>query len=260
MLAAETGITAIVPVYNEVDTLAEIVQRLEQVALIRQIVLVDDASTDGSRELIRELCHHRQIDARFHDCNQGKGAAIRTGLPLVEQEHLIIQDADLEYDPQDICDLAEQLGSGVRVVYGSRLLGTCTGMKLTNYLGNRLLTMLFNLLYSQCLSDVETCYKLCSTTLLRQVGIEGNRFDFDPELSAKLARCGEPIVEVPISYRGRTCAEGKKIAARDAVSAIRAMWHYRSWLPADHRQTVQPPWRPGRTVAVQIGCHRTSET
>jgi glycosyltransferase involved in cell wall biosynthesis len=238
------------------------VRRLEQVDVIRQIVLVDDASTDGSRELIRDLCQRKQIDAHYHEYNKGKGAAIRTALPLVEQDFLIIQDADLEYDPLDIYRLARRLGSGTRVVYGSRLLGgNCTGMKVTNYLGNRLLTTFYNLIYSQCLSDVETCYKLCASSLLRQVGVDGNRFDFDPELSAKLARCGEPIVEVPISYHGRTYAEGKKIAARDAVTAIRALWHYRRWRPPAHSlQTSRFSWQPGRPVPVQLSCHRASET
>ena len=145
----------------------------------------------------------------------------------------LIQDADLEYDPQDIYRMAAALSTGARVVYGSRLLGggTRVGMRVANYCGNRALTLAFNLLYRQRLSDIETCYKLFVTALLRRVGIDRDRFDIDPELSAKLVRCGERIIEVPISYRGRSFKEGKKIRATDALDAIRALWHYRTWSP-----------------------------
>ncbi len=224
-------LSVIIPVFNEVGTLAEVVRALQKVANVRQIVLVDDGSDDGTEELVSEFSRQRLVTAKFHGQNLGKGAALRTGLELVEQDYVLIHDADLEYDPRDIPNLAAELGSGAQVVYGSRFRGHCVGMRWVNYWGNRLLTLLYNRLYDRKLSDIETCYKLCSSALLRRVGIDRARFDVDPELSAKFARCGEPIVEVPISYRGRTPSQGKKIAARDALDAFKTLWRYRSWEP-----------------------------
>ncbi len=231
MQHGDVPLSVIIPVFNEVGTLAEVIKGLQRVANVRQIVLVDDGSDDGTQDLVSELSRQRQVAARFHGKNRGKGAALRTGLELVEHDYVLIHDADLEYDPRDIPGLAAGLALGARVVYGSRLRGDCVGMRRANYWGNRLLTLLFNRLYNRDLSDIETCYKLCSSSLLRRVGIDRARFDVDPELSAKFARCGEPIVEVPISYRGRTPSEGKKIVARDAVDAFKTLWRYRSWEP-----------------------------
>jgi glycosyltransferase involved in cell wall biosynthesis len=227
----QTHLSAIIPVYNEVDTIEEIVRRLEAVTIVRQIVVVDDFSQDGTREIVNRLARDGRVDAFFHDRNRGKGAALRSGLKLVREEYLVIQDADLEYDPQDFYAMIEVVHTTqAQVVYGSRFMGKpCTGMLWSHWLGNRMLTSLFNLLYRQRLTDLETCYKLFNTELLRRLGIDNDRFDVDPELTAKVVRSGLRIYEVPVCYTGRPYLAGKKIRARDALSAIKTMWRYRNW-------------------------------
>ncbi|MGQ9503242.1 MAG: glycosyltransferase family 2 protein [Anaerolineae bacterium] len=222
-----------IPVYNEVDTIEEIVHRLELVSVVRQIIVVDDFSRDGTREIINRLAETGRVDAIFHDRNRGKGAALRSGLELVREEYLVIQDADLEYDPQDFYAMIEVVRANqAQVVYGSRFMGKPRiGMLWSHWLGNRALTLLFNLLYGQRLTDLETCYKLFSTRLLCRLGIDSDRFDVDPELTAKVVRSGHCIYEVPVCYVGRPYLAGKKIRARDALSAIKTMWRYRNWRP-----------------------------
>lgn len=226
-------IAAVIPVYNERDTLEEIVSRLERVDIVRQIVIADDGSIDGTRGVIEALAAAGRVDAVLHESNQGKGAALRSGLALVREEYLVIQDADLEYDPNDFPALVEAIHrQNAQVVYGSRFLGGArSGMLWTHYLGNRLLTLIFNLMYWRRLSDMETCYKLFRTNLLRRLRIEHDDFDVDPELTAKIVRAGLTIVEVPISYTGRSYVAGKKIRARHALSAVRTLWSYRRWQP-----------------------------
>ncbi len=230
---APIGLTAIVPVFNEADTIEEIVRRLEQVPVVRQIVVVDDHSSDGTQAIIQRLAAEGRVDASFHQRNRGKGAALRSGLELVQQEYLVIQDADLEYHPREFARMAEVVQrQGAQVVYGSRFLGAeRSGMLWTHYLGNRGLTLIFNLMFGRWLTDMETCYKLFRTSLLRQIGIDNDRFDVDPELTAKVVRAGYTIYEIPVAYTGRPYDAGKKIKPRDAFTAIETLWRYRRWRP-----------------------------
>jgi len=226
-------LSALIPVYNEVDTIEAIVARLEQVPAVRQIIVVDDCSTDATPERVRQLVAAGRVEAFFHQKNQGKGAALRQALRLAREDYLVIQDADLEYDPQDFGRMVEIITrTGAQVVYGSRFKGgPRTGMLWTHYLGNRLLTELFNVLYGQRLTDMETCYKLFRTTLLARLGIDNDRFDIDPEITAKVVRAGHQIHEVPVSYAGRPYLAGKKIRPTDALTAVRTLWRYRRWVP-----------------------------
>lgn len=227
------GISAIIPVYNEAETIEEIVRRLEQVPVIRQIVVVDDYSRDGTQAIVQRLVAEGRVLAVFHERNRGKGAALRSGLPLVREEYLAIQDADLEYDPRDFMKMAELIERyDAQVIYGSRFLGADrSGMLWTHYLGNRGLTLLFNLMFQRWITDMETCYKLFRTSLLRQIGIDNDRFDVDPELTAKVVRAGHKIYETSVSYVGRPYLAGKKIKPRDAFTAVETLWHYRRWRP-----------------------------
>jgi glycosyltransferase involved in cell wall biosynthesis len=226
-------LSALIPVYNEVDTLEQIVARLEQVPAVRQIIIVDDGSTDDTPGVIRRLAAAGRAEAFFHERNRGKGAALRNALTLAREDYLVIQDADLEYDPRDFEKMVALIaGEGAQVVYGSRFRGgPRSGMLWTHYLGNRLLTLLFNLLYWQWLTDMETCYKLFRTDLLCRLGIDNDRFDIDPEITAKVVRSGNRIYEVPVSYMGRPYLAGKKIRPKDALSAVKTLWKYRRWRP-----------------------------
>jgi glycosyltransferase involved in cell wall biosynthesis len=232
-VARRIHLTALVPVYNEAETIAEIVRRLEQISIIRQIIIVDDGSLDKTPAIVKRLSDARRVVALFHERNYGKGAALRDALKLAKEDYLVIQDADLEYDPKDFYAMARVVQeTGAQVVYGSRFLSTRrTGMLWTHYLGNRFLTKLFNVLYGQRLTDMETCYKLFRTDLLQQLGIVNDRFDIDPELTAKIVRAGHKIYEVPVSYAGRPYLAGKKVRPADALSAIKTLWVYRLWQP-----------------------------
>ena len=236
------GLSAIIPVYNEADTIEEIVRRLEQVPVIRQIVIADDASSDGTQAIIRRLVEEGRVAACFHERNSGKGAALRSGLRLVDQDYMVIQDADLEYDPRDFLRMVDLIVQhNAQVIYGSRFLGgSRTGMLWTHYLGNRGLTILFNILFRQRLTDMETCYKLFRTSLLRQVGIDNDRFDVDPELTAKVIRAGHSIYEIPVSYTGRPYLAGKKIKPHDALTAVATLWRYRRWRPLVSAEESRP--------------------
>jgi len=226
-------LSALVPVYNEAETIEEIVRRLEQISIIRQIVVVDDGSLDETPVIVKRLSDAGRVVAYFHERNYGKGAALRHAIELAEENYLVIQDADLEYDPQDFYAMARVVQeTGAQVVYGSRFLDARrTGMLWTHYFGNRFLTMFFNWLYGQRLTDMETCYKLFRTDLLKQLRIVNDRFDMDPELTAKIVRTGHKIYEVPVSYVGRPYLAGKKIRPADAISAIKTLWNYRHWQP-----------------------------
>jgi glycosyltransferase involved in cell wall biosynthesis len=227
-------LSALIPVYNEANTVDKIVAALEQVSIVRQIIIVDDGSTDGTGAVVRQLADAGRVVAHFHERNRGKGAALRQAAQMAHEEYLVIQDADLEYDPQDFKLMAESVQrTGAQVVYGSRFKGgRRTGMLWSHFLGNQLLTLAFNLVYRQRLTDIETCYKLFRTDLLLRLGIDHDRFDIDPEITAKVIRSGQRIVEVPISYAGRPYLAGKKIRPKDAFSALRTMWDYRHWRPA----------------------------
>jgi glycosyltransferase involved in cell wall biosynthesis len=223
------SLTVIMPVYNERATVAEVIRRMRAVEMpVRlQVIAVDDGSSDGSDKVLGAL-EDSTVRVLRHAKNQGKGAAIRTGLAEARGDLVLIQDADLEYDPDDWPKLLDPILRGkARVVYGSRFTGERKNMLPMHWLGNRLLSLVTNVLYSSTLSDMETCYKLFDSQVLDGLAIVSNRFDFEPEITAKILRRGHRIYEVPISYAGREPDEGKKITWRDGFGAMRALIKFR---------------------------------
>ncbi len=224
-----TKLSVIVPIFNERNTVVEIMRRMRAVDLPieREFVLVDDGSTDGTRQVLQQL---GDSTARVvtHPKNQGKGAAIRTGLEHVTGDLVLIQDADLEYDPEDWPKLLAPVFRGkATVVYGSRFTGERRNMLFLHWMGNRMLSLTTNVLYNTTLSDMETCYKLFDRRVLEGITIRSDRFDFEPEITAKVLRQGVRIYEVPISYTGREFDEGKKITWRDGFAALYALVKFR---------------------------------
>jgi len=222
-------LSVIVPVYNERNTVAEIVRQMRAVELPldREVVIVDDGSTDGTRDILKQLADST-VRVVLHPANQGKGAAVRTGLAQVTGDLVLIQDADLEYDPEDWPKLlAPALKGRAQVVYGSRFTGERRNMLFLHWVGNRLLSLCTNVLYNTTLSDMETCYKLFDRELIASINLRASGFDFEPEVTAKVLRRGVRIYEVPISYSGREFDEGKKITWRDGIVALRTLIKYR---------------------------------
>jgi glycosyltransferase involved in cell wall biosynthesis len=222
-------LSVIVPVYDERNTVAEIVRRMRAVdiPLEREFVLVDDGSTDGTRAVLGQLTDST-VRVVYHEKNKGKGAAIRSGLEQVTGDLVLIQDADLEYDPEDWPKLlAPVLRGKAQVVYGSRFTGERRNMMFLHWIGNRFLSLVTNVLYNTTLSDMETCYKLFDRRVLAAITLRSSRFDFEPEVTAKVLRQGIRIYEVPISYAGREFHEGKKITWRDGVVALWTLVKYR---------------------------------
>jgi glycosyltransferase involved in cell wall biosynthesis len=222
-------LSVIVPVFNERNTVAEIVRRMRSVDLPieREIVMVDDGSDDGTRDVLTQL-QDSTVRVVKHPLNRGKGAAIRTGLEHATGDVVLVQDADLEYDPEDWPKLlAPVLKGRARVVYGSRFTGERRNMLFLHWVGNRFLSLVTNVLYNSTLSDMETCYKLFERDVLDGVQLRADRFDFEPEFTAKILRRGIRIYEVPISYAGREPYEGKKITWRDGVTALWTLVKYR---------------------------------
>ena len=208
------------PVYNEQATIIELLDRVAAVNIEKEVIVVDDFSTDGTRALL-ENYRNEAFTLLLHDRNQGKGAALRTGFQHATGDFVIIQDADLEYDPADFPKLLAVVeNENARVVYGSRLATSQPTMTLRHFVGNRLLTGLTNLLYGSQLTDMETCYKLLDRHLVRNLDLVSNSFNVEPEITAKLLKQGITIHEVPISYQGRSFAEGKKISWKDFISAV----------------------------------------
>ncbi|MCL5998728.1 MAG: glycosyltransferase family 2 protein [Chloroflexi bacterium] len=216
-------LSVIMPVYNEADTIAEILQRVTDVPVNKEIVLVDDCSKDGTSDILKRLGHIPNLRVITHDVNGGKGAAVQTALRHVTGDIVVIQDADLEYDPNDYHKLIEPITSGqTKVVYGVRNLGT---QKWYMALGNRFLTLITNLLYGVKLRDMETCYKTMAREVVQGMRLECRRFDVEAEITAKIVRRGYGIVEIPISYTARH--EQKKLSPLDGWPAIRALLKYR---------------------------------
>ena len=224
------SLTFLIPVYNEKATIEAILRQVIGVGLADEIIVVDDASTDGTREVLQELIPSLP-GARLllHAQNRGKGAAIRTGLSAVTSELVLIQDADLEYDPREVPNLLRPIQDGkADVVYGSRFLGAPRRTSMFwHMVANQLLTLMTNLLYNSILSDMETGYKLFRRELIQSIPLRSNRFDIEPEVTAKLLKRKARIFEVPISFNPREYSEGKKIGLADAFAAVWALLKYR---------------------------------
>jgi glycosyltransferase involved in cell wall biosynthesis len=216
-------LSIVMPVYNEKATLREIVDRVLKVetGLETELIAVDDFSTDGTRDILKELADPR-IRVCYHEKNKGKGAALRTGFARAEGDIVLIQDADLEYDPREYPRLLEPILDGrADVVYGSRFLsGPHRVLFFWHSVGNRVLTLVCNMLSNLNLTDMETCYKVFKRSVLSKISLESDRFGFEPEVTIKVARIKARIYEVPISYSGRDYSEGKKIGWKDGVAAI----------------------------------------
>lgn len=217
------------PAYNERNTIEEILSQIKAVGLASEIIIVDDGSTDGTRDILSELDGRDGIKVLLHEKNMGKGAAVRTALEAVTGDVVLIQDADLEYDPRDYPKLLQPIEEGrADVVYGSRFLGgPRTAMLFWHAVGNRLLTFLTNILYDAILSDMETCYKCFRTEIIRDIPLRSKRFELEPEITAKILKRGIRIYEVPIAYYGREYDEGKKITGWDAIPALWTLIKYR---------------------------------
>ncbi len=221
-------VSVLIPVYNEVKTILEVVRRVESQPNVTEIIIVDDCSRDGTTELLRETTFPDNVKVLFHEKNMGKGAGIRTAVRAATKEIIIIQDADLEYNPSDFPIVLRPILDGVAdVVYGSRFLGVHRSFMLHHYLGNRFLSLVTNVLYNNMLSDMETGYKAFRAPILKAMKIRSNRFDFEPEITAKVLKRGYRIYEVPIYYAGRDYAEGKKITWRDGFAALWALLRFR---------------------------------
>jgi dolichol-phosphate mannosyltransferase len=218
-------VSVIIPVYNEFRTLGLVLERVRQAPLpdgcTKEIIVVDDGSTDGTAQVLGEHARASVIVGHHSEQNRGKGAAIRTGIALASGEVILIQDGDLEYDPNDYARILEPIVKNeADVVYGSRFLGTPLNMARKYRVANRILTAAANLLYNAHLTDEATAYKAFRTSILREIELKSNRFDFCPEVTAKLRRLGYPIEEVPISYNARGIADGKKIRFADGLEAL----------------------------------------
>jgi glycosyltransferase involved in cell wall biosynthesis len=222
------NVSVIVPVYNEVATISEVIRRVSRQSMVTEILVVDDGSTDGTRDVLRKGEWPSIVHICYHPKNRGKGASIRTAIAQSTGDAVVIQDADLEYNPSDFTTLLRPLEDGVAdVVYGSRFLGIHRSFMLHHYIGNKLLTLLTNVLYNNILSDMETGYKAFRGDVLRTLPLRCDRFDFEPEVTAKVLKRGYRIYEVPIYYAGRDYSEGKKITWRDGVTALWALLRFR---------------------------------
>lgn len=219
----------VMPVYNEAGTVANVIRKVLAQACVRELVTVDDCSKDGSLKVLEDLARKdARIKPFHHEVNQGKGAALRTGISKTTSPIVLIQDADLEYNPDEYSTLIRPITDGnADVVYGSRFAGgPHRVLYFWHAVGNRLLTTLSNMATNLNLTDMETCYKVFRREIVHKITIEENRFGFEPEITAKVAALGAVVFEVPISYNGRSYAEGKKVNWRDGFSALRCIFKY----------------------------------
>jgi glycosyltransferase involved in cell wall biosynthesis len=221
-------LSVVMPVYNERATIDEIIGRVVDVPMRVELIVVDDCSTDGTRDRLIELQREHGFTLLLQQRNQGKGAALRRGFAAVTGDIVAIQDADLEYSPEEFPMLAELIVEGrADVVYGSRFLGRHRVFLFTHYLGNRVLTFVTNVLYNTMLTDMETCYKVMRREVLDGMNLQSNGFGIEPEMTAKIFKRGFRVYEVPITYDGRTYEEGKKIGWKDGIVALWVLLKYR---------------------------------
>jgi len=225
-------LSIIVPVFNEENTLLKLLDKVMRVKLLglkKEILIVNDGSTDRTPEVMKKI-RIKGVKIFHHPANRGKGAAIRTAIPHTTGDIVIIQDADLEYDPSDYVTVLKPLMAGeADVVYGSRFQGTRRVFLFWHFVGNKFLTLVTSVLYNTNLTDMETCYKAFKGDLLRSLRLRSNRFEFEPEVTAKVLKRGAKLYEVPISYSGRDFAEGKKITWKDGFSALWTLFLYKFW-------------------------------
>ena len=226
-------LTVVIPCYNEIDTIRAVVDRVREAGNFeKEIIIVDDASKDGTEEVLRRDIEPTVEKVIYHDRNMGKGAALRSGFKMATGDVVVVQDADMEYDPEEFQLLMAPIEAGkADVVYGSRFVGSRAHrvVYFWHMVGNRFLTMLSNMFTNINLTDMETCYKMFRREVIQSIEIEEDRFGFEPEITAKVAREGYRIYEVGISYYGRTYAEGKKIGWKDGFRAIYAILKYNLW-------------------------------
>jgi glycosyltransferase involved in cell wall biosynthesis len=238
-------LSVVIPVYNEIKTVESLLERVREVSVRVEVIVVDDGSTDGTRDLLPRLEGTLIDKLVMHEKNAGKGAALRTGFAHATGDVVVVQDADLEYDPRELPLLLRPILSGkADAVYGSRFLGGPHRVLLFwHSVGNRVLTLLSNMFTDVNLTDMETCYKMIRRELLQSLPLSADRFGIEPELTARLAQSGARIYEMPISYDGRSYADGKKIGWKDGVSALWCIWKYNVFAPR------VPTWKPPEVPA-----------